>query len=109
MEGRVCRSRRTVVGKGETVTPVGPDGDSMELFKIPLEGDLALRRRLLHIVVYVWRGGGAAAVVVERCHHHGTPQKEGSDRIQQLQGISRSLVAHAGKMLLKIVARHLSE
>ena len=36
---------------------VGPDGVSDELFKITLNGDLALRRRLLDIVVRIWRGG----------------------------------------------------
>ena len=49
---------------------VGPDGVSVELFKVTLNGDPALRRRLLNIVVCIWRGGGAAAV--ERCHHRGT-------------------------------------
>ena len=36
---------------------VGPDGVSVELLKITLNGDLALRRKLLGIVVYIWRGG----------------------------------------------------
>ena len=36
---------------------VGPDGVSIELFKITLNGDLALRRRLLDTVVRIWRGG----------------------------------------------------
>ena len=36
---------------------VGPDGVSVDLFKITLNGDLALRRRLLDIVVRIWRGG----------------------------------------------------
>ena len=35
---------------------VGPDGVSVELFKIVLNGDPALRRRLLDIVVHIWRG-----------------------------------------------------
>ena len=38
-------------GKG-----VGPDGVSIELFKITLDGDPALRRRLLDVVVRIWRG-----------------------------------------------------
>ena len=63
---------------------VGPDGVSVELLKNTLNGDPGLRRRLLDIVVRIWGGGGAAAV--ERCHHHGTPQKKGSDRLRQLQG-----------------------
>ena len=36
---------------------VGPDGVSVELFKITLNGDPALRRRLLDIVVRIVRGG----------------------------------------------------
>ena len=36
---------------------VGPDGVSVELFKITPNGDPALSRRLLAIVVRVWRGG----------------------------------------------------
>ena len=41
-----------VTGKG-----VGPDGVSVELFKITLNGDPTLRRRLLDIVVRIWKGG----------------------------------------------------
>ena len=36
---------------------VGPDEVSVELFKITLNGDPALRRRLLDIVGRVWRRG----------------------------------------------------
>ena len=36
---------------------VGSDGVSVELLKITLNGDPALRRRLLDIVVRIWRGG----------------------------------------------------
>ena len=85
---------------------VGQDGVSVELFKITLNGDPALRRRLLDIVVPIWRGGGCATAV-ERCHHHGTPQKKDRTEYGNYRGIS--LVAHAGKILLKIVARRLSE
>ena len=35
---------------------VGPDGVSVELFKNILNGDPALRRRLLDIVARIWRG-----------------------------------------------------
>ena len=35
---------------------VGPDGVSVELFNIILNGDPALRRRMLDIVVRIWRG-----------------------------------------------------
>ena len=36
---------------------VGPDGVPVQLFKIALIGDPALRQRLLDIVVGIWRGG----------------------------------------------------
>ena len=49
---------------------VGPDGVSVELFKITLNGDPAMRRRLL-ISSFVF-GGGRGAAAVERCHHHST-------------------------------------
>ncbi|CAM9580488.1 unnamed protein product [Ascophyllum nodosum] len=61
---------------------VGQDRVSVELFKINLNGDLALRRRLLVIVVIF--GGGGRCRSSKICHHHGTPQKEGSDRVRKL-------------------------
>ena len=36
---------------------VGPDGVSVELFKINLNGDPTLSQRLLDIIVRIWRGG----------------------------------------------------
>ena len=36
---------------------VGPDGVSVEPVKITLNGDPHMRRRLLDIVVRIWRGG----------------------------------------------------
>ena len=35
---------------------IGPDGVLVKLFKIALNGDPALRQRLLNIVVGIWRG-----------------------------------------------------
>ena len=52
---------------------VAPDGVSVELFNISLNGDPALRRRLFNIVVRIWGGGGRGVAAVERCHHHGSP------------------------------------
>ena len=47
---------------------------------------------------------------MELCHHHGTSQKERSDRVRQLQALRGiSLVALAGKILLKIITHRLSE
>ena len=64
---------------------VGPDGVSVEPFKIALNDDPGLPQRLLDVVVCIWRGGGGAAAT-EICHNHGTPQNEGSYRVRQLQG-----------------------
>ena len=85
---------------------VGPDGVSDELFKITLNGDLALRRRLLDIVVRIWRGGE----VPQQWKYYITMvlhKKKDRTECGNYRGIS--LVAHAGKILLKIIARHLSE
>ena len=55
---------------------VGPDGVPVDLFKIALNGDPALRQRLLDIVVGIWRGGRRSATV-ERRHYQGASQEEG--------------------------------
>ena len=85
---------------------VGPDGVSVELFKINLNGDPTLRRRLLDIVLRVWRGGevpqrwkDAITMVLHK--------KKERTECGNYRGIP--LVAHAGKILLKIIARRLSE
>ena len=81
---------------------MGPDGVSVELFKITLKGDPALRQRLFDIVVCIWRGA--------RCRSSGnTPSScysikyafimvfhRKTDRTEcgNYRGIS--LVAHAG-------------
>ena len=87
-------------------TSVGPNRVSVELFKIILNSDPALHRRLLDIVVRIWRGGKV-------------PQKwkdavimvllKNKDRTEcgNYRGISP--VAHAGKILLEIIACRLSE
>ena len=63
---------------------VGPDGFSVKLFKITLNGDPALCKRLLDIVVRIWRGGEVPqrwkdAIIM-------VPLKEGLDKVWQLQG-----------------------
>ena len=85
---------------------VGPDGVSVELFKITLNGDPALRRRLLDIVVRIWRGGE----VPQRWKYAITMvlhKKKDRTECGNYRGIL--LVAHAGKILLKIIACRLSE
>ena len=88
------------------IKAAGPDGVSIELFKITLNGDPALRRRLLDIVVCIWMGGGVPQqwkdAIIMVLH-----KKKDQTKCGNYSGIS--LVEHAGKILLKIIARHLSE
>ena len=83
----------------------GPDGVSVELFKITLNRDPTLRRRLLDIVVRVWRGGKVPPqwkyAIIMVLH------KKDRTECGNYKGISQ--VAHAGKILLKIIARRISE
>ena len=85
---------------------VGANGVSVELLKITLNGDPALRRKLLDIVVRIWRGG-----IVPQLWKYATiivlHKKKDRPEFGNYSGIS--LVAHAGKILLKIIARRLSE
>ena len=85
---------------------VGPDGVSVELFKITLNGDPALCRRLVDIVVRIWGGGEVPQqwkdAIIMVLHKEKDRTECGNYR-----GIS--LVAHAGRILLKIIARRLSE
>ena len=85
---------------------VGLDGVSVELFKITLNGDPALRRRLLDIVVRIWRGGDESQqwkdAIIMVLH-----KKKDRTECGNYMGIS--LVAHADKIQLKIIARRLSE
>ena len=82
---------------------VRPDGVSVELFKIILNGDPVLRRRLLDIVVCIWRGGKVpkqwkdAIIIVLH-------EKKYRTECGKYRGIL--LLAHAGKILLKIITRH---
>ena len=74
--------------------------------KITLNGDPALRRRLLDIVVRMWRGGVVPQQwkddIITILHNKKDRTECGNSR-----GIS--LVAHAFKILLTIIARRLSE
>ena len=85
---------------------VGPDGVSVELFKITLNGDPALRRRLLDIVVRIWKEDAVpqqwkdAIIMV-------LYKKKDRTECCIYRGIS--LVAHAGKILLKVIASRVSE
>ena len=85
---------------------VGPDTVSVEVFKITLNGDLALRRRLLDIVVCVWRESNLPQhwkyVIIMVLH-----KKKDRTECGNYRGIS--LVAPPSKILLKIIVRRLSE
>ena len=85
---------------------IGPDGVSVELFKITLNGDPALRRRLLDVVVRILRGNEVPQqwkyAIIMVLH-----KKKDRAECGNYGGISS--VAHVGKMLLKIIARRLSE
>ena len=81
---------------------VGPDGVSVELFETTLNGDPALRRRLLDIVACIWRGDE----VPQQCKYAiiiVPHKKKDWTECGIYRGIS--LVAYAGKILLKIIAR----
>ena len=83
---------------------VGPDGVPVELFKITLNGDPALRQRLLDIVVGVWRGGK----VPQQWKDATIKVLHKKDKTECRNYRAISLVAHAGKILLEIIARRLS-
>ena len=85
---------------------VGPDGVSVEMFKIILNGKPALRRRLFDIVIRIWRGSEVPQQwkydIIMVLHI-----KKDRTECGNYRGIS--LIAHAGNILLKIIARRLSE
>ena len=84
---------------------VGPDGLPVELLKLGLQQDRTILRELHRLTILIWRQGkvpqqwkGAAITVL---HKKGDTTECGNYR-----GIS--LVSHAGKVLVKAVARRLS-
>ena len=87
------------------------NGKAVRTDVVSVDSHPAPRRRLLDIVVYI-RGGGGGVATVGRCHHHSSfimVLHEVKDRTEcgNYRGIL--LVAHAGKKLLEIIARRLSE
>ena len=85
---------------------VGPDGVYVELLKITPSGDPALRRILLDIIVRIWRGSEVPqqwkCAIIMVLH-----KKKDRTECGNYTGIS--LIAYAGKILLKIIARRFSE
>ena len=84
------------------------DGVSVEVFNITFTGGPALNRRLLDIVVCIWRGaagggGGKLNDAIIMVFH----KKKDREECDKYKGIP--LVAQSGKILLKAIAPGLSE
>ena len=111
-ENTTLENKPTIQGLADAIRSlangkaVGPDGVSVELFKIVLNGAPTLRQRLPDIVVGIWREGDVPQqwkdAIIKVVHKK-------KDRIECGNYMGISLVAHAGKILLKIIARHLSD
>ena len=84
---------------------VGPDGLPAELLKLGLQQDRTILLQLHRLIPLIWREGKVPKqwkdAVVTVLHKKGDKAEGGNYR-----GIS--LVSHAGKVLLKVVARSLS-
>ena len=78
---------------------VGPDGLPAELLKLGLQQDRTILLEFHRLTTLIWREG--KDVVITVLHKKGDKTECGNYR-----GIS--LVSHAGKVLLKVVARRLS-
>ena len=85
---------------------VGTGGISIELLKITLNGDPALRQRLPDIVVFIWRGG---EVPQKWNNALITVLPKNMDRTECGNFRGTSLVAHAVKILLTIIIRRVSD
>ena len=87
--------------------PVGPDGLPAKLLKVLAdEGELDTLGKFHDIIVAVWRGGGVLQqwkdATIKVLH-----KKKDWTECGNYRGIS--LVAHAGKVLLKVIAGRLSD
>ena len=84
---------------------VGPDGLPAELLKLGLQQDRTIVRELHRLTILIWRQGKVPQqwkyVVITVLHKKGDKTECGYPR-----GIS--LVSHAGKVLLQVVARRLN-
>ena len=84
---------------------VGPDGVPAELLKLGLQQDRTILRKLHRLTILILRQGKVPRqwkdAVITVLHEKGDKTECGNHR-----GIS--LVSHAGKVLLKVVARRLS-
>ena len=84
---------------------VGPDGLPAELLKLGLQQDRTILQELHRLTILIWRQGKVPQqwkyAVITALHKKGDKTECGNYR-------SISLVSHAGKVLLKVVARRLS-
>ena len=84
---------------------VGPDGLLAELLKLGLQQDRTIQLELHRLTILIWRQGKVPqqwkGAVITVLHKKGDKTECGNYR-----GIS--FVSHAGKVLLKVVARRLS-
>ena len=84
---------------------VGPDGFPAEPLKLGLQQDRTILREVHRLTILIWRQGNVPRqwkyAVIKILHKKGDKTECGNYR-----GIS--LVSHAGKVLLKVVARRLS-
>ena len=84
---------------------VGPDGLPAELLKLRLQQDRTILREIHRLTILIWRQGKVPQqwkdAVITVLHKKGDKKECGNYR-----GIS--LVSHAGKTLLKVIARRLS-
>ena len=84
---------------------VGPDGLLVELLKLRLQQDRSILLEFYRLTILIWREGKVPQqwkdAVITVLHKNGDKTECGNCR-------SISLVSHAGKVLLKVVARRLS-
>ena len=94
----------TAIKAMSTVKAVGPDGLSAELLKIELQQDRTILLELHRLTTLIWREG---KVPQQQKDFNTVLHKKGDEtEYGNYRGIS--LVSHAGKVLLKVVARRLS-
>ena len=84
---------------------VGPDGLPAELLKLRLQQDRTILLELHRLATLIWREGKISQqwkdAVITVLHNKG-------DKTERVSYRGISLVSHAGKFFLKVVARRLS-
>ena len=86
---------------------IGPDGLPAELLKVLADvGELYTVGKLNDIIAAVWRGGGVTQQFKDATIE-GLHKKKDRTECGKYRGIS--VMAHAGKVLLKVIAARLSD